>query len=155
MVAADLAPTLQGRRIDVLGTDLAREPLDRARQGAYSQFEIQRGLPMQMLVKHFTKEDARWRVKSHLRDAVVFREWNLLSDLRPLGMFDVVFCRNVLIYFDAATKRRVLEAIAQQMPADGVLFLGGAETALGLTNAFKPAAEAGVYTRANTLQTAA
>ncbi len=155
MVAADMAAALQGRRVEVLGTDLAREPLDRARQGAYSQFEIQRGLPMQMLVKHFTKEDAGWRVKPSLRDAVVFREWNLLSDLRPLGMFDIVFCRNVLIYFDPPTKRRVLEAIARQMPADGVLFLGGAETAVGLTEMFKPELGGVGYLRANALQSAA
>ena len=156
MVAADISASLPVRRIEVLGTDLEREPLDRARQGAYSQFEIQRGLPMQMLVKHFVKDEARWRVKPHLRDEVTFREWNLLSDLRPLGMFDVVFCRNVLIYFDAATKVRVLEASARQLPADGVLFLGGAETALGLTNLFRPAVnEGGAYIRANALQSAA
>ena len=156
MVAAEMATVLAGRRIEVLGTDLAREPLDRAREGAYSQFEIQRGLPMQMLVKHFTKEDTRWRVKPQLRETVVFRQWNLLSDLRPLGVFDVVFCRNVLIYFDTMTKRQVLEAIARQMTADGVLFLGGAETALGLTNLFKLApGDGGAYTRTSPLQTAA
>ncbi len=137
MVAADLTGALTGRKVEILGTDLAREPLERARQGLYSQFEIQRGLPMQMLVKHFAKEDAQWRAKPHLREAVSFREWNLLADLRPLGMFDVVFCRNVMIYFDMPTKRRVLEAIARQMTEGGVLFLGGAETVLGLTDAFQ------------------
>jgi chemotaxis protein methyltransferase CheR len=88
-------------------------------------------------------------VKQPLRDAVTFKEWNLLSDLRPLGMFDVVFCRNVLIYFDPPTKRRVLDALAKQIPPDGVLFLGGAETVLGLTEAFKPVpGENGTYARA-------
>ena len=67
-----------------------------------------------------------------------FREWNLLSDLRPLGIFDVVFCRNVLLYFDQPTKTRVLDAIAMQIASDGVLFLGGAETVLGITNRFAP-----------------
>jgi chemotaxis protein methyltransferase CheR len=148
MVAADMSPALGGRRVEIVGTDIAREPLDRARAGLYSQFEIQRGLPMQMLVKYFAKDNGQWRVKQPLRDAVSFREWNLLSDLRALGTFDVVFCRNVLIYFEPATKRRVLEAIAKQMPADGMLFLGGAETVLGLTEAFKAVpGENGTYMR--------
>ncbi|MBN8905259.1 MAG: chemotaxis protein CheR, partial [Rhodospirillales bacterium] len=112
----------------------------------YNQFEIQRGLPMQMLVKHFRKEAAGWRINDALRERVQFREWNLLADLRPLGRFDVVFCRNVLIYFDQPTKRRVLEAIAQQMPPDGLLYLGGAETVLGITDRFVPlSGERGVY----------
>ncbi len=140
MVCHDLAPALAGRTFEIIGTDIAREPLERARQGLYSQFEIQRGLPMQMLVKHFVKEEQQWRIRPALRDAVQFRQWNLLADLRPLGQFDVVFCRNVLIYFDPATKKRVLDAIARQMPADGVLLLGGAETVLGVTNALQPAA---------------
>jgi chemotaxis protein methyltransferase CheR len=148
MVVAELAPAMPGRRVEIVGTDIAREPLERARAGLYSQFEIQRGLPMQMLVKHFVKEDGQWRIKQALRDAVSFREWNLLSDLKPLGSFDIVFCRNVLIYFDPPTKRRVLDALAKQMPADGVLFLGGAETVLGLTEAFKPVpGENGTYMR--------
>ena len=148
MVVADLAAAMPGRQVEILGTDIAREPLERARKGLYTQFEIQRGLPMQMLVKHFGKEDGQWRVAQALRDMVSFKEWNLLSDLRALGRFDVVFCRNVLIYFDPPTKRRVLEALAKQMPADGVLFLGGAETVLGLTEAFKSVpGENGTYAR--------
>jgi len=148
MVVADLAPAMPGRRVEIVGTDIAREPLERARAGLYSQFEIQRGLPMQMLVKHFVKEDGQWRIRQALRDAVSFREWNLLSDLKPLGSFDIVFCRNVLIYFDPPTKRRVLDAVAKQMPADGVLYLGGAETVLGLTEAFRPVpGENGTYMR--------
>jgi chemotaxis protein methyltransferase CheR len=149
MVAAELAGAMGGRQVEILGTDLAREPLERARQGIYSQFEIQRGLPMQMLVKHFAKEDSQWRIKPALREAVKFQEWNLLSDLRPLGVFDVVFCRNVLIYFDPPTKRRVLDAIARQTAPDGVLFLGGAETVLGLTDAFAAVpGESAMYARA-------
>ena len=138
MVAAGLTATMPGRQVEILATDIAREPLERARAGLYTQFEIQRGLPMQMLVKHFTKEAAHWRIKQALRDAVTFKPWNLLADLRPLGKFDVIFCRNVLLYFDPPTKRRVLEALAARMPPDGVLFLGGAETVLGLTDSFQP-----------------
>ncbi|HST75720.1 MAG TPA: CheR family methyltransferase, partial [Acetobacteraceae bacterium] len=130
----------------IIGTDLSGEQVARARAGLYNQFEIQRGLPMQMLVRHFRKEPAGWRIADALRERVQFREWNLLSDLRPLGRFDIVFCRNVLIYFDQPTKRRVLEAIAQQMPPDGLLYLGGAETVLGITDRFVPLnGERGVY----------
>jgi chemotaxis protein methyltransferase CheR len=137
MIAAELGAALVGRRIEIVGTDIAREPLQRARDGIFSQFEIQRGLPMQMLVKYFSKLDGQWQIKPALRAAVEFREWNLLGDLRALGQFDVVFCRNVLIYFDAPTKTQVLDALAQQIAADGVLFLGGAESVLGLSRAFQ------------------
>ena len=100
----------------------------------YTQFEVQRGLPVQMLMKYFRKDGTRWEINETLRSMVQFREWNLLSDPRPLGRFDIVFCRNVLIYFDQPTKGRVLEAIAGQMPPDGLLYLGGAETVLGITS---------------------
>ena len=99
-----------------------------------------------MLMRYFRKEENGWRISEAIRGMVQFREWNLLGDLRPLGQFDVVFCRNVLIYFDQPTKARVLEAIAQQMPADGLLYLGGAETVLGITSRFAPMpTERGVY----------
>ena len=149
MVLAELAHSLGDRKTDVIGTDIARDALKRAREGVYSQFEIQRGLPMQMLVKYFVKEDLQWRIKPALRAVVEFREWNLLADLRALGQFDVIFCRNVLIYFDAATKSRVLEALAAQLAPDGVLFLGGAETVLGLTTSLQTVqGEPGAYARA-------
>jgi chemotaxis protein methyltransferase CheR len=99
-----------------------------------------------MLMRHFRKEEAGWRISEAIRAMVQYREWNLLGDLRALGQFDVVFCRNVLIYFDQATKARVLDAVAQQMPADGLLYLGGAETVLGITSRFAPlAGERRVY----------
>jgi chemotaxis protein methyltransferase CheR len=149
MILAECGARLAGRTVEIVGTDIARDQLARARDGRYTQFEVQRGLPIQMLMKYFTKDAAGWRVKDAIRASAEFREWNLLGDLRPLGTFDVVFCRNVLIYFDQPTKTRVLEAIARQMPADGVLYLGGAETVLGITDRFVPlAGEHGVYGRA-------
>jgi len=141
MILTDCQALLGQRKVEILGTDIAREPLARAREGLYSQFEVQRGLPVQMLMKHFRKEADSWRLSAALRAAVEFREWNLLADLRPLGTFDVVFCRNVLLYFDQPTKTRVLEAIARQMAPDGVLYLGGAETVLGLTDRLRPLPE--------------
>ena len=156
MLAAELGAGLGGRRVEILATDIARDPLERARAGVFSQFEVQRGLPMQMLVKYFAKDEALWRIKPALRDAVSFREWNLLADPRPLGRFDIVFCRNVLIYFDAPTKTRVLEAIAGVTAPDGVLFLGGAETVLGLTDKFIAiAGESGAYAPQSALRAVA
>jgi chemotaxis protein methyltransferase CheR len=146
MIVAENRAALGARQVEIVGTDLAREPLARARAGVYTQFEIQRGLPMQMLVKYFKKDEAQWRLADTIRNMAEFREWNLLGDLTPLGRFDIVFCRNVLIYFDQPTKTRVLEAIARQLAPDGVLYLGGAETVLGLTDHFVACAdERGVY----------
>jgi chemotaxis protein methyltransferase CheR len=150
MILTELRASLGDRRVEIIGTDIAREQLSRARDGLYTQFEVQRGLPIQMLVKHFRKEAAGWRVAEAIRRMVEFREWNLLADLRPLGRFDIVFCRNVLIYFDQPTKARALEAIAALMPPDGLLYLGGAETVLGITSRLAPVAGArGVYALAS------
>ena len=149
MIVQDLRAAVGDRRVEIVGTDIAREQVARAREGVYSQFEIQRGLPMQMLVKYFRKDPPNWRVNDALRAMVRFQEGNLLGDLRALGQFDIVFCRNVLIYFDAPTKTRVLESIARQMPPDGLLYLGGAETVMGITARFTALTdERGVYRRA-------
>ena len=87
-------PAAGGKRIEIVATDIAREQLARAREGLYTQFEIQRGLPMQMLVRHFRKEDAGWRINAKLREMVQFREWNLLADLRPLARLSQLATRN-------------------------------------------------------------
>ncbi len=140
MLISEMGAALAGRSIEIVGTDIAREPLARGEQGLYSQFEVQRGLPARLLVKYFKKEDTGWRINRQLRDMVRFREWNLLSDLSGLGRFDVIFCRNVLIYFDQPTKARTLDAISRQLAPDGVVYLGGAETVLGLNSALAPMA---------------
>jgi len=148
--ALGLAP-----RLEVLGTDLSAEVVRRAREGVYSQFEVQRGLPVQMLVKHFRQEGTGWRISAAMRAPTRFETGNLLADLRSLGRFDVIFCRNVLIYFDAPTKTRVLSALADRLAPDGVLYLGGAETVLGLTDRFAPVeGERGVYAPARAPATA-
>lgn len=134
MLAQELGAALGGRRIEILGTDIAQGVLQRAREGLFTQFEVQRGLAVQRLVRHFRQEAGRWRILPELRAMTRFERWNLLDDLRPLGRFDVVFCRNVLIYFDTATKAQILAALADRLAPDGVLYLGGAETVLGLTD---------------------
>lgn len=134
------------RQAEILGTDLSREVVEKAREGFFTQFEVQRGLPVQMLVKHFRQEGARWQVRPELRAMTRFEERNLLGEHRSLGRFDVIFCRNVLIYFDPPTKGRVLNALAAQLAPDGVLYLGGAETVLGLTEKLVAVAgERGAY----------
>ena len=146
MIVAESSALLGGRKVEIIGTDIARDQLTRARDGIYSQFEVQRGLPVQMLMRYFRKDDSNWRIADTIRGMAQFREFNLLADLRPLGRFDIVFCRNVLIYFDQPTKARVLEATAGLMPPDGMLYLGGAETVLGITSRFAPMPnERGVY----------
>ncbi|WP_428374907.1 CheR family methyltransferase [Lichenicoccus sp.] len=140
MLFSEMGPKLGACMVQILGTDIARIPLARAREGLYSQFEVQRGLPARMLVKYFRKEDEGWRLIKPIRDMVEFREWNLLSDASTLGRFDIIFCRNVLIYFDPPTKARVLEMLASRLGPGGLLFLGAAESVTGLTSAVRPVA---------------
>ncbi|WP_158047183.1 CheR family methyltransferase [Skermanella pratensis] len=138
MLLLDEGARLDGWRFEIVGTDLSSEMVEKAKAGIYTQFEVQRGLPITHLVKYFKQIGDKWQLNDKIRQMVSFREYNLLTDLTPLGQFDVVFCRNVLIYFDQPTKGKVLESIAKLMPADGVLYLGGAETVLGITERFKP-----------------
>ena len=141
MTLKSMAARLAGFRVDIIATDLSAEVLARARDGIYSQFEVQRGLPIQNLLTFFTQVGDRWQIAPEIRAMVQFRPLNLLKDFSALGTFDLVFCRNVLIYFDQATKIGVLNRLARQMPGDGFLALGAAETVVGLTDAFKPVAD--------------
>lgn len=137
-----------GWRFDIVATDLSKEIVAKAKAGLYTQFEVQRGLPIQLLVKYFKQTGDKWQIDAGLRSMVQYGEFNLLTHPRSLGQFDVVFCRNVLIYFDQPTKKKVLDGIADVMTKDGILYLGGAETVLGVTDRFKPVQGLrGVYQR--------
>jgi chemotaxis protein methyltransferase CheR len=137
-----------GWQIEITGTDLSNEALARARAGLYSQFEVQRGMPTVLLMRYFQQQGSDWVIKPDIKSMVSYRQLNLLSDFRSLGQFDIVFCRNVLIYFDRDTKSDILRRIAQQMAPDGFLVLGAAETIVGLSNDFRMVAEArGLYQR--------
>jgi chemotaxis protein methyltransferase CheR len=129
---------LAGWRIEIVATDLSQGVLDKARAGIFSQFEVQRGLPIQMLVKYFTQVGELWQLNANIRGMVQHRQLNLLQDFSHLGTFDVVFCRNVLIYFDQDTKAGIFERVAKVLEPDGVLVLGAAESVVGITDAFKP-----------------
>jgi chemotaxis protein methyltransferase CheR len=119
-----------------VATDFVEEALAKARKGQYSQFEVQRGLPVSLLVKYFKKMGNAWEISPEIRRKVEFRTHNLLDDCGALGVFDVIFCRNVLIYFDDATKRAVLARLAQRLAPDGYLVLGAAEVTTGMSEEF-------------------
>lgn len=127
MLIADAGRQLDGWKVDILATDFAEDALVRARKGVYSQFEVQRGLPVAMLVKYFQKVDGGWEIKPEIRAKVVFREHNLLDDYSAFGTFDIIFCRNVLIYFDETLRRAVLARLTGQLASDGYIVLGAAE----------------------------
>lgn len=140
------AAKLTGWRTEIIATDISHSVLDRAREGLYSQFEVQRGLPVQLMIKYFSQEGEYWRLKPDIRKKVTFRHFNLLDDPKGLGKFDLIFCRNVLIYFDVDTKKKVLRSVRDVLRDDGVLFLGSAESTMGLSEDLWPVeAGRGVY----------
>jgi chemotaxis protein methyltransferase CheR len=146
MSVKEMGAALAGWRIEIIATDLSQEVLEKSKAGLYSQFEVQRGLPIQMLLKHFNQVGELWQINADIRAMVRHRQLNLLHDFSQLGVFDLIFCRNVLIYFDQQTKTGVLSRLAKAIEADGFLVLGAAETVFGLTSVFKPMAERrGVY----------
>jgi chemotaxis protein methyltransferase CheR len=137
MIIKDQGLKTSAFRFDIIGTDISREVLDRAKAGSYSQFEVQRGLPIQMLLNHFTQKGETWDISAAIKQMVQFRPLNLFDSFSSLGNFDIVFIRNVLIYFEQAAKIEILERVAKQMAPDGFMVLGAAETVVGLTDAFK------------------
>jgi chemotaxis protein methyltransferase CheR len=146
MSLKEMGAQLAGWRVEIIATDLSQEVLEKSRAALYSQFEVQRGLPIQMLVKYFKQVGELWQINAEIRAMVQHRQLNLLHDFSQLGVFDVIFCRNVLIYFDQETKMQVFNRLAKAMEPDGFLMLGAAETVVGLTTVFKPVAERrGVY----------
>jgi chemotaxis protein methyltransferase CheR len=147
MSLKEMGEATAGWRVEIIATDLSNEVLEKAKTGIYSQFEVQRGLPIALLIKYFTQNGDTWQIAPDLRAMVQFRPLNLLGDFAHLGVFDVVFCRNVLIYFDQGTKTDVLDRLARVTDRDGYLVLGAAETVVGLTESFKPIQERrGLYT---------
>ncbi|GGI28258.1 CheR family methyltransferase [Bradyrhizobium guangdongense] len=141
MTLKEMGAALTGWRVEIIATDLSQEVLEKAKSGVYSQFEVQRGLPIQHLVKYFKPNGETWQINPELRAMVQHRQLNLLQDFSHLGTFDVIFCRNVLIYFDQETKINIFNRLARQIEPDGFLVLGAAETVVGLTDTFKPIAD--------------
>jgi chemotaxis protein methyltransferase CheR len=138
MCLKEMSAAVAGFRIEILATDLSQEVLEKSKAGIYSQFEVQRGLPIQLLVKYFKQIGEFWQINADIRAMVQHRQLNLLHDFSQLGIFDVIFCRNVLIYFDQDTKTMIFNRLARVTEPDGFLALGAAETVVGLTDVFKP-----------------
>jgi len=138
MCIKEMASQLAGFRVDIVATDISQEVLEKSKAGLYSQFEVQRGLPIQLLVKYFKQNGEFWQVNPDIRAMVQHKQLNLLHDFSQLGTFDIIFCRNVLIYFDQETKINIFNRLCKAMEPDGFLVLGAAETVVGLTDAFKP-----------------
>jgi chemotaxis protein methyltransferase CheR len=138
MCVKEMESQLAGFRVEIIATDLSQEVLEKSRAGLYSQFEVQRGLPIQLLVKYFKQTGEFWQINPDIRAMVQHRQLNLLHDFAQLGTFDIIFCRNVLIYFDQDTKINIFNRLARQIEGDGFLVLGAAETVVGLTDTFRP-----------------
>lgn len=138
MSLKEMGAALAGWRVEIIATDLSTEVLEKSKSGIYSQFEVQRGLPIQLLVKYFKQNGELWQISPELRAMVQHRQLNLLHDFSQLGTFDIIFCRNVLIYFDQDTKISIFGRLGRAMESDGFLVLGAAETVVGLTDVFKP-----------------
>lgn len=150
MCLQEMGSKIAGWRIEILGTDISSQALERAKAGRYTQFEVQRGLPLHMLAKYFIQKSEGagevWEVVPSIRSMVTYQKFNLLDRFSALGVFDIVFCRNVLIYFDPPTKADVLDRISRVLSPDGFMMLGAAETVVGLTEAFQPmAGRRGLY----------
>jgi chemotaxis protein methyltransferase CheR len=146
MSLKEMGEKIAGRQVEIVATEFSTQVLEKAKSGIFSQFEVQRGLPIQLLIKYFDKIGDSWQINPDVRAMVQFRPFNLLHEFNHLGPFDLVFCRNVLIYFDQETKAHVLDRIARIMEHDGYLVLGAAETVVGLTDSFKPLPDRrGVY----------
>ena len=127
---------LKGWNIQIIGTDISKEIVNRANNGAYSQFEIQRGLPTKELVKYFDKREGEWVAKPILKSGVNFKVENIFRPSNAFNKYDIVFCRNLLIYFDTEHKKKALNNIHSQMNQGGHLYIGGAETLMGIHGGF-------------------
>lgn len=147
MTIADNFPQLGNWAVNIMATDLSDIALTQARTAEYNQFEVQRGLPIQMLMKHFEQDGQKWRINEKIRKMVNFKNFNLLESMDALPRFDIILCRNVLIYFDEATKKKILSNMLKKLAPDGFLFLGGAESVMGLCPELKHVHDSpGLYT---------
>jgi chemotaxis protein methyltransferase CheR len=148
MLLRELLPAEQQWKVTILGTDIAESVLERARRARYFQLEVNRGLPVHYLVKYFQRQHLEWELKPEIRSMVEFKAHNLKNDLRSMGPFDLVMCRNVMIYFDTPLKKKILAGIRTVLAPDGYLMLGGAETVFNLDDQYerRGVGQATVYT---------
>lgn len=148
MTLSDHFADLSNWRVDILATDVSDRILEQARAGVYNQFEVQRGLSVQSLLKHFRQVGGQWQIADEIRRRVGFRKFNLLDSFHAIDSpYDVIFLCNVLIYFDSASKNSVFTKLRQTIAPDGYLVLGESETVLGLTDQFRMSEEGAGFFR--------
>lgn len=146
MILSEMASKLRLWDIKILATDIVEGSLERAKAGIYSHYEVQRGLPVTYLTRFFNQRKMEWEIRPEVKRLVEFQRLNLLSGFSSIGTFDIIFCRNVLIYFDINTRMKVLKQFTDVLSPKGALLLGGAETPLNITNEFvRIEKEKGVY----------
>jgi chemotaxis protein methyltransferase CheR len=147
MTLFESIPAIRDWKLTFIATDLSRQMVERSRAGRYSQLEVNRGLPAPLMVKYFKKDGLEWQIDEKLRSAIDFRELNLLGSWGQMPQLDIVFIRNVLIYFDSDTKKEIFRRIRGLIRPDGYMFLGGAETTMNLDESFQrnPAERSGIY----------
>jgi chemotaxis protein methyltransferase CheR len=133
MILDEFASRMPGWRTEIVATDISEAVLQKAKAGIYSQFEVQRGLSTAQLLKYFTQVREDWQLSPNIRSKVTFRHFNLLDDYNMLGQFDIIFCRNVLIYFDPPRKTDILNRMSRLLAEDGMIVLGASESVLGLS----------------------
>jgi len=146
---AEMKDKLTGWNVNITGIDFSNPIIEQAKLGVYSQFEVQRGLPVQLLMKYFQQNGTKWQVKQNIKSMIKFQQFNLLDNLRPLGMFDIIYCRNALFYFDLADKTKIINGFADILNKGGYFGLGTAETVIGISDRFEPVkGQRGLYTHA-------
>jgi chemotaxis protein methyltransferase CheR len=133
MIVAQMEAQLAGVRVEITATDYSSAALARAKAGIYNQFEVQRGLPVQLLMKYFKPHAEGFELVPEIRNRVTYQEINLLDPFPVSWQFDIIFCRNVLIYFDVPTQKDIIDRMARILTPGGGLFLGGTESTLGIT----------------------
>jgi len=149
MLINEASSRLAGWQVEIVASDISTEVLQKAKAGLYNQFEVQRGLPPALLAKYFTQVGDNWQISQQIRSMVDYREVNLIQDFSRLGQFDIIYCRNVLIYFDLPTKVEVFGRLAKALAPDGTLLLGASETVIGVSDAFAlDPGYRGLYTKA-------
>jgi chemotaxis protein methyltransferase CheR len=138
MIMQDFASCMATWRVEIVGTDLSEAALDRAVQARYSQFEVQRGLSKEQIQRYFRPTGDMWQLRDEIKSRVRFKQFNLLNPYDALGQFDIIFCRNVLIYFEPERKADILNRMSRQLAGDGLLALGASESIIGLNIKLKP-----------------
>lgn len=156
MVIEDERAELPGLKVELFGTDIAERQLEKAQSGAYTQFEVQRGLPIRQLIRHFEQDDDMWRISPRIRQMIRWRRVNLVADLSTAGRFDVIFCRYVLSALTEPMQVRLLNNLTRALSPEGFLFLGDQEAVAGLTEGLQPVAgRQGLYARNPAVRVAA